>query len=146
MTPSSAREAQRHLEDLASPVGAFVRDRCYLGPELDVDKDELWTAWKEWCGDEGAHPGQKALFIRNLRASVPDAVPKRPTRNGRRVHVIAGIGLGTTVDPIPAPLTQSSNMSVVREKGKPRSWRNQAVSQGCQGRVHCMSRSQGAAR
>jgi putative DNA primase/helicase len=101
LTPRTAKEAQRHLEDLASPVGAFVRDRCRVGPDLIVDKDDLWTAWKDWCSEEGAHPGTKAVFVCNLRASVPDAVPQRPIRNGRRVHVIAGLEVGPAVDPIP---------------------------------------------
>ena len=34
VTPTSAREAQRHLEDLASPVGAFVRDMLRRRPGL----------------------------------------------------------------------------------------------------------------
>jgi putative DNA primase/helicase len=101
LTPGSAQEAQRHLEDLASPVGAFVRDRCRVGPDLIVDKDDLWAVWKEWCSEEGAHPGTKAVFVRNLRASVPDAIPQRPIRNGRRVHVIAGLEIGPAVDLTP---------------------------------------------
>ena len=32
--PASSREAVRHLEDLSSPVGAFVRDCCEIGPGL----------------------------------------------------------------------------------------------------------------
>jgi putative DNA primase/helicase len=63
VTPSAAREAQRHLEDLASPVGAFVRDRCAVGPAFEIDKDALWGAWKAWCLDEGRdRPGTKAVF------------------------------------------------------------------------------------
>jgi hypothetical protein len=71
-----------------------------VGPDLIVDKDDLWSAWKEWCSEEGAHPGTKAVFVGNLRASLPDAIPQRPTRNGRRVHVIAGLEVGPTADPV----------------------------------------------
>ena len=93
--PTTAENALRHLEDLASPVSAFVRDRCTVGSELVVAKDELWKAWREWCSDEGAHPGTKAVFVRDLRAAVPGALPQRPRRSdGTREHVIAGLALG----------------------------------------------------
>ncbi len=93
VSPTAAREAQRHLEDLASPVGAFVRDRCHVQPELVIEKDALWTAWKTWCQDEGIHPSTKTVFARDLRASVPRAVPGRPRVDGKRIHVWTGIGL-----------------------------------------------------
>jgi putative DNA primase/helicase len=91
--PSTASSALRHLEDLASPVSAFVRDRCEIDPQCMVDKDELWQAWREWCTDEGAHPGTKSVFTRDLRAAVPGAVPRRPGSGVDRRHVIAGLTL-----------------------------------------------------
>jgi putative DNA primase/helicase len=102
--PSAALAALRHLEDLASPVSAFVRDRCRVGAGLAVDKDELWAAWKDWLANEGGKPGTKNVFIRDLRAAVPGATPKRLGSRDERRHVIAGLELaatdtGTDVDP-----------------------------------------------
>jgi putative DNA primase/helicase len=92
--PSSAREAQRHLEDLASPVGAFVRDLCMVGPALEVDKNVLWESWKGWCTDEGRDkPGTKAVFARDLRATVPGLTPVRPRDGETRSHAWRGIDL-----------------------------------------------------
>src|SRR5262249_23255528 len=66
--PESAKEAVRHLEDLSSPVGAFIRDRCTLDPVAEVDKDALFAAWKTWCSEEGRdRPGTKAVLVRDLR-------------------------------------------------------------------------------
>jgi putative DNA primase/helicase len=41
------------LQDLASPVAAFVRDRCERGPKLEVPVNELYTAWRSWTDDNG---------------------------------------------------------------------------------------------
>jgi putative DNA primase/helicase len=93
--PESAREALRHLEDLSSPVGAFVRDLCEIGPAFQVDKDALFAAWKGWCLDEGRdRPGTKAVFTRDLRAAVPGVIPRRLDEGGKRRHVFQGIQLG----------------------------------------------------
>jgi putative DNA primase/helicase len=92
--PASAVAALRHLEDLASPVRAFVRDRCVVAPGLVVDKDELWKAWKNWLEDEGGKPTTKNVFIRDLRAAVPEAQPKRVGPRDDRRHIVEGLRLG----------------------------------------------------
>jgi putative DNA primase/helicase len=92
--PESAREALRHLEDLSSPVGAFVRDVCTVGPAFVGDKDVLYTAWKRWCEEEGRRrPGSKAVFVRDLRAAVPGVTPVRPRDGDRRRRLLQGIDL-----------------------------------------------------
>jgi putative DNA primase/helicase len=88
--PSSSEEAIRQLEDLSSPVGAFVRDRCTVGPEQEVLVDELYEAWRSWCDDQGRdHPGTKATFGRDLHAAVPGVTTKGRRPDNRYV----GIGL-----------------------------------------------------
>ncbi len=92
--PASAREAQRHLEDLASPVGAFVRDVCEVGAAFQVEKDVLWDAWKAWSVDEGRdRPGTKAVFARDLRATVPGLTPIRPRDGEERSHAWRGVNV-----------------------------------------------------
>ena len=92
--PTTSKEAVRHLEDLASPIGAFIRDTCTIAVDLDVPKDDLWQAWKTWCTDEGiTGPGTKAVFMRDLRAAVPSARPERRRHGTERTHVVAGLGL-----------------------------------------------------
>jgi putative DNA primase/helicase len=47
--PAVSRDAMQRLEDLASPVSAFVRDCCVIDPIREIAKDDLWAAWKDWC-------------------------------------------------------------------------------------------------
>ena len=50
--PDTSRDAAISLQDLVSPVGAFVRESCELGP-YDVAVDELYDAWRLWALDNG---------------------------------------------------------------------------------------------
>jgi putative DNA primase/helicase len=100
--PDSARDALRRLEDLSSPVSAFARDRCAIGPTHEIEKDDLWDAWKRWSEDEGrSRPGTKALFARDLHAAFPTIRSTRPSRDGKRIHLYEGIGLRSTGDDDP---------------------------------------------
>jgi len=72
ITPASSAEAVAELEDLGSPVGAFIRERCIVEPGRGIDTKRLYEAWKDWCNAEGReHPGTAASFGRDLRAAVP---------------------------------------------------------------------------
>jgi putative DNA primase/helicase len=101
LQPESAREALRHLEDLSSPVGAFIRDCCELGPAFEVAKDELFVAWRRWCFREGRdRPGSNTVFAKDLRAAVPALREARPGRRGeQRQHIWRGIRLAPPVAP-----------------------------------------------
>ena len=83
------------LADLASPVGAFVRERCKLGLGCQTARTALFDAWKQWCIEQGReHPGDAATFGRNLRAAVPSLGDGQPrTGTGDRVRVYEGIAL-----------------------------------------------------
>ncbi len=94
VTPASAQEAQQHLEDLASPVGAFLRDVCEVGPAHEVTTNELWGPWKAWCAEEGRdRPGTKIGLIRDLRAAVPSLTTVRRRDGDGRERGYRGIGL-----------------------------------------------------
>jgi putative DNA primase/helicase len=85
----------RHLRDLASPVTAFVRDNCIVKPGLEIDKDDLWKAWKTWCENEGIKTGTKAVLIRDLRAAHPDVHQKRARDRDSRRNMLRGLQLRT---------------------------------------------------
>jgi len=93
--PDAGREMIDELADLASPVGAFVRERCRVGPGCQLERSALFDAWKRWCEVQGReHPGDAATLGRNLRAVVPalgDAQPR--TDAGDRVRIYEGICL-----------------------------------------------------
>ena len=82
--PQRGGELQQQMDDLASPVGAFVRDRCSIGQGLEVACGELWRSWCDWCDEQGRKSGNQATFGRDLRAAVPGVgMTNRRTDFGR---------------------------------------------------------------
>lgn len=108
--PGTSRDALRQLEDLSSPIGAFVRDRCRVGPALEVGKDELYAGWRTWCEFEGrGKVSTKAVFLRDLRAALPEVGVARLREGNERHQVVTGLDLNkewtvalTTPDRVPA--------------------------------------------
>jgi putative DNA primase/helicase len=106
--PASSTAAMQHLRDLASPVGAFVRDECTIDPDASILKDDLWSAWKVWAEDAGVRKGTKDLLIRDLRAALPQIRATRPRVGERRVNMLSGLRLGPTVDRTPDRADQTN--------------------------------------
>lgn len=91
--PTSATEAVREIEDLASPVGAFVRDECVISPGNRVWVDTIYDAWRRWCMADGRHAvSTKQTFGRDLDAAVP-GISRR--RSSGLQPFYEGIGLKT---------------------------------------------------
>jgi putative DNA primase/helicase len=94
VSPALGREAVQQLEDLSSPVSAFIRDTCVVEETQSVKVDALWTAWKSWCEGENRHPGTKSGLGRDLKAAVPRVKKTRPRPDDReRPYLYEGIGL-----------------------------------------------------
>jgi putative DNA primase/helicase len=94
--PATSREAIQALEDLASPVGAFLRDRCSVGPECSVEIATMYATYRTWCEDTGRHAVNQQLFGRDLRAVRPE-VQVRQLGEDRRRHYV-GIRIGHSRD------------------------------------------------
>jgi putative DNA primase/helicase len=78
--PTSAADAIQEIEDLASPVSAFVRERCDIGAGYRVDVEYLYKAWRNWCEQGGRNrPGTVQSFGRDLAAAAPGVKRKRGT-------------------------------------------------------------------
>jgi len=88
---SSAADAIVALQDLVSPVSAFVRDRCRRGGEVPVAG--LFTEWKSWCEDNGHKAGSARTLGRDLRAVVPALRQARPRDGETRERRYIGISL-----------------------------------------------------
>ena len=91
--PQSGEDAVQQLEDLSSPVSAFLRDECVVGASFSVPVDELWSRWKVWCESENRHPGTRMVLGRDLRAAVPGIKRARPGTSSDRGYVYQGVGL-----------------------------------------------------
>jgi putative DNA primase/helicase len=104
--PKSSIEAVTAMEDLASPMSAFVRERCDKGPARQVPVDELFTAWRSWCEENGRDkPGTKQVFGRNLQATQPQVRMARPRDGDTRQRVYTGLALR----PLGARLDENHN-------------------------------------
>jgi putative DNA primase/helicase len=66
------------MRDLASPVAAFVRQQCELGPKLGIKCDDLYGAYKTWAEAHGHRVMTSETFGRDLRAVVPGLRKTRP--------------------------------------------------------------------
>ena len=82
--PASSADAVTTMQDMASPVSAFVRERCDIGSDKQIVVDDLWVAWRNWCEDNGGKPGTKTMLGRNLRSTVPHLKITRPHGEKRR--------------------------------------------------------------
>ena len=96
--PKSGETIARTLDDLNSPIGQFVRDRCIVATELTVSKAEVYTEWKSWCEESGHVHGSDSHFARNLLACVAGLDAARPVQGKSRVRVWIGIRLRTYLD------------------------------------------------
>ena len=94
--PASAQQAMEQLEDLASPVGAFLRECCDVGP-LHISKpSDVFGAWETWCSAQGReHTGTVQSFGRDLRAACPGLKMVQPRDGGERARSYQGLGLKT---------------------------------------------------
>jgi putative DNA primase/helicase len=92
--PASAKQALQQLEDLSSPTGAFVRERCEVGAAFSVSTSDVFNAWIEWCaGQRREHPGTVQSFGRDLDAAVPGLKIAQLGPRGERVRVYQGLRL-----------------------------------------------------
>lgn len=94
--PETAREARDLLNESASPLGAFIEDRCVIEPGATVTADALWQAWLAWCQlNARDHVGTKATLGRDLFAAAPKVKRSRPRNypGGPQVPTYEGIRL-----------------------------------------------------
>jgi putative DNA primase/helicase len=93
--PDSAAQDIQELETLGSPVAAFVNEMCTVGAGHVIAVKALFSAWIEWCKDNGReHTGDAATFARNLRAAFPGIETKQRRDNGRVIRTFEGISYG----------------------------------------------------
>lgn len=89
--PTSVADAVQEVEDLSSPVTAFVREECLVGPGQRITVDSLYDAWRLWCECEGRQlVSTKQSFGRDLAAAVP-GIGRR--RSSGMTPFYEGIGL-----------------------------------------------------
>jgi putative DNA primase/helicase len=93
--PKSAAEAVQDLEDLGSPISAFLRAKCVVQAGRFVETARLYEAWCNWSKEQGRdRPGTAQTFGRDLRAAVPGIRLAQPRDEyGLQHRQYEGIGL-----------------------------------------------------
>ncbi|VTR97819.1 Phage/plasmid primase, P4 family, C-terminal domain protein OS=Singulisphaera acidiphila (strain ATCC BAA-1392 / DSM 18658 / VKM B-2454 / MOB10) GN=Sinac_4213 PE=4 SV=1 [Gemmata massiliana] len=94
-TPNQVAERfSRELRDLSNPVMAFVRQRCYVGPDYSTDVSEIYGAWVTWNRERGReHVPDQSIFGRDLNATLPHLRVGQRRDLARRVRVYRGISV-----------------------------------------------------
>lgn len=88
------------LDELASPIKAFLRERCIVSPGASIDTGYLFSEWQDWCRiSNREHPGTVQTFGRNLSAAVPGIEAKQYRVNGERGRHYMGVRLRSVADP-----------------------------------------------
>lgn len=99
LQPADGAAALRMMEDLASPIGAFLRERCVVEPGGQVPIGSLYDAWREWCKEHGRDsPGTEQTFGRDIAAAAPQVRPSQRRINGERVRYYEGLRIRTPDD------------------------------------------------
>lgn len=88
--PQSSDEATNLMADMVSPVSAFLRDRTTVKADGEIEREQLFAAWRCWASENGHYSGSQASFGRDLHAAAPyvKTVNKRIGGGKRTRHYI----------------------------------------------------------
>lgn len=94
--PKASTDSILALQDLVSPVAAYVRDNCDVGIGYEILIDDLFADWRTWCEDNGHKPGSVQTFGRDPRVVIPHLRVLRPRKGEtKRKRRYAGLRLST---------------------------------------------------
>jgi putative DNA primase/helicase len=100
--PRGGRELLDAMGELASPISAFLRERCVFEPQSCVPAATLYESWRAWCQEHGRDAvGDEAAFGKDLHAAIPGLTKTRLRRDSIRIVHYARIRLRTPLDPDP---------------------------------------------
>jgi putative DNA primase/helicase len=107
--PRTAGELVATMDELASPIAAFLRDRCVVEPDATCPVAAMYESWRSWCQEHGREAiGDGHSFGRDLHAALPDLTTIRPRTALGRLRHYQGIRLRTSLDPDAEPdITES---------------------------------------
>jgi putative DNA primase/helicase len=93
--PKSSDDARTALQDMVSPMSAFVREQCDRSGQVPVEV--LFTAWKAWCDENNHRPGSAQTFGKDLRAVIPILRTSQPRdeQGLNKTRYYVGISLKT---------------------------------------------------
>ena len=95
----SAEDAIITMRDLASPVGAFIREQCVIEAGLEIRCEDIYRAYKQWAEDNGHSRKTSQTFGRDLRAVVPAISVRRLGERGDRHRFYVGVDIRNKASP-----------------------------------------------
>jgi P4 family phage/plasmid primase-like protien len=75
------------------PLGAFLKERCYIHSEAKITKETLNNAFNEFCDQHNVPKEFGSGWFKRLYERFPNIKPVRGRSEGERVNYISGIQL-----------------------------------------------------
>jgi len=91
--PASGQPIATEMQEIGSPVTAFITERCEINPDAEVERSRLYEAYCDWCTERGARVEDAAGFGRDLRAVVPTLRDVQHRIGGTPTRFYGGITL-----------------------------------------------------
>ena len=91
--PESGEQLREQLDELSSPISAFVKECCVVGPGYQVGTDDFYKQWSAWCEINGCHTSTIQIVGRDLSALLPQLKIRQLRLGAHRHRIYEGIGL-----------------------------------------------------
>ncbi len=92
--PESGVQLVQQLNELSSPISAFVEECCEVRDSVSIETSMLYQAWVEWCKESGREPSTIQTFGRDLTALLPRLdIRQSRVYSTKRVRIYEGIRL-----------------------------------------------------
>lgn len=89
--PAASAAIDDEVRLASSPHAVFAAEGCVVDPASRVELDHLWTVWERWCAGEGATPGDRRWFTRNLKDALPGVGTARTETAGVKTKWVTGL-------------------------------------------------------
>lgn len=92
--PESGEQLVQQLDELSSPINAFVAECCEVGDSFEIEVNELYQSWGNWCKESGIIPSTIQTFGRDLTALLPRLNVRQSRVNPtKRIRIYVGMRL-----------------------------------------------------
>jgi P4 family phage/plasmid primase-like protien len=92
--PEASTYQLMQFKELTSPMSAFLEECCIIGDDLNIEKDQIYEAWKAWCAACDRKAGNKILFGRWLTQHAPMVkTSQKRDAGGNRMYAFKGVTL-----------------------------------------------------
>ena len=80
------------MKKYADPVFAFIEEKCIVDLNVFIPKDDLYNAYREYCGEKDLTVVVNSIFAKELKRHAK-VKTTQPRIGGKRIRVWQGITL-----------------------------------------------------